>query len=56
MSFRGPKAHPNRQRISGKLRRKFMSVPGLQRIPGRPSPKRLNTPQPGPHPPGFRVF
>jgi hypothetical protein len=29
MSFRGPKAHPNRQdwqRISGKERQKFMSV------------------------------
>src|ERR1035437_9521221 len=29
MKFRGPKAHPNRQRISGKPRRKSMSVPEL---------------------------
>src|SRR5450756_1921537 len=43
MSFRGPKAHPNRQRISGKLCRKFMSGPGLRCIPGQPSPKRLST-------------
>src|ERR1035437_7643141 len=33
----------DRQRISGKLRRKFMSVPGLRHIPGSPSPKRLST-------------
>src|SRR5450756_322396 len=26
MKFRGPKAHPNRQRVSGQVRRKFMSV------------------------------
>src|ERR1035438_4934955 len=33
MKFRGRNAHPNRQRISGKLRRKFMSVPGLRPPP-----------------------
>ena len=32
MKLRGPKAHPNRQPISGKLRRKSESVPGLRRI------------------------
>src|ERR1035437_9311174 len=31
-----------RQRISGKLRRKFMSVPGFRRIPGPLSRKRLS--------------
>jgi len=33
-----------RQRIPGKLRRKFMSVPGLRRIHGQPSQKPLSTP------------
>ena len=31
------------QRISGKMRRKSMPVPGLRRIPGQPSPKRFST-------------
>jgi len=31
MKFRGPRAHRNRQPISGKRRRKSMSVPGLRR-------------------------
>ena len=34
IKFRGPKAHANRQRISGKRRRKFMSVPSLH-VPNR---------------------
>jgi hypothetical protein len=34
MTFRGPKAHPNRQPNSGKLRRKLVSVPGLRGISG----------------------
>jgi len=33
----------DRQRISGKLRQKFMSGPSLRRISGQPSPKRLST-------------
>src|ERR1019366_8504890 len=41
MGFRGPKAHSNRQQISGKLRREFMSVPGLQRISAH-LPKTVN--------------
>ena len=37
MRFRRPKAHPNRQPIPGKLRRKSVSVPGLRRISGQQS-------------------
>jgi len=44
MGFRGPKAHPNGQWISGKLRRKFMSGPGLRRIHGLPHLCRTRSP------------